>query len=936
MLGPIEVTQDGGRPRPISSPNQRIVLATLALEPGRTVSTDALMDAIWSDDVPDSGLQTLRSYVSRLRAELGKALVSTSGGYSLTIDPLDTDAGRFEALIEAAPGQHPERAVEIFTAALDLWRGEPLANTGDGLAMSAHRRRLEGLHAHAVEQLALAHVMVGRPESAVAPMEQLTTAEPVREQAWAVLARAHIGAGRPTDAVRAVAAARVALSEAGLEPSPLLLQVEADAFAGTSAPGGDQSPARTVATATSSLVGREQDLAHVVELLDEARIVTLLGPGGVGKTRLSHAVVDERIDNHRQGVRMVELGSIVTGAAVALAVVDGLGLSAEGHSAMDALSSAGSLDMLVVLDNCEHVIEEVALVVDAMVRGGPAVRVLTTSRERIGVDGEHAHPVRPLDAVGDNPPGRELFIQRARAAAPDVEITIADRSTIDRIVRRVDGLPLAIEMAAAQLTSMGLDELAELLEHHLGTLRSTKRTGDARHRTLGAVIEWSEALLAAGEKEVLAQMSVFADAVGRYDIDAVLGSSQASRSAASLADRSLLVVDRTMPTTRYRMLETVKHHASARLEDGQNLAARHANHFASVLEDIDSDLRSTREPLAVDRLSATTREIRRSMRWAIDNDLALGARIVADHHLAAHNQLLDQPLAWADYILPRLEGTEPRYDGVLAAAAERAVNAGNLEEAESLARRACSVENPRPSSLELLGDIQLYLGDFDDAIATSARLVEIAEETDEHATVTGRVNLALANHYAGNDDEATRWLMDASAFGPSPRGWMEYTCGEVNLTTDPAAAIEHLRTAIELADSIKNRFLGGVARVSIASVLAVDGEEADAIEAFRSIVSRWREQGARTHLLPTLRHLVVLLARVGRMSAAAELLGAVSRDNLRDSYGEEAERVAAAAERIGTALGSDRFEELVSIGTNRGLDEAADAALVALASTPAR
>ena len=314
--------------------------------------------------------------------------------------------------------------------------------------------------------------------------------------------------------------------------------------------------------------------------------MTLVGTGGVGKTRLAIETARAAASRRSLGARLVELVEIRDTAGVADAVAAALGLTTEGEAPIEALDRAGALDALLVLDNAEHVLDAAADVVARAVGRGAALRVLATSRERLGVDGEHVRPVAPLATDTAGAPARRLLVERAAAIAPNLTVEIDDE-LVAGVVTRLDGLPLAIEMAAAQLSTMSLTELDAELGRSLGALRTPHRHAPARHQTLGAVLEWSEARLEDDERATLAELAVFAGSFTAEDAVAVLGRPEVAHTLRSLVDRSLVTIDRTGPGTRYALLQTVREFASERLAGSvraPDLAARHAERYLAIAE----------------------------------------------------------------------------------------------------------------------------------------------------------------------------------------------------------------------------------------------------------------------------------------------------------------------------------------------------------------
>ena len=945
VLGPVGVGEAAGAAcPPLGSRSQRLILAVLAARAGETVSADVLVDALWGDDPPRTADHTLRTYVSRLRSVLGDALTIAPAGYTLVAGRDQLDAARFELLLgEANATTDPLTAVRRLDEALGLWAGPAFGELADVAALRGAALRLEELRLAAFEARAGARLRAGDPASAAAAAEELVAGHPLREGAWAVLVEALAATGRARDALHAYQRAADALAEAGLVPSQQLRAAEAAALRSSGPPVPEP---RRIPVPAGSLIGRDADLAQLDDLLERSRVVTLCGPGGVGKSRLALAVAERVAGRHRFGARLVTLAPLDDPAALAGAIVDALGLSVEEGSPDSALAQAGTLDLLVVLDNCEHLVAEAARAVETIVTGGGSARVLATSRERLGVDGEHVWTVTPLALEGDESGGegsaaRALFVERARAARPDLVLTETELAAADRIIRRLDGLPLAIEMAAARAATLPLPELAARLDD-LSELTSPRRGVEPRHRTLAAVVEWSEALLDEADRAFLADLSIFAGPVEAADVAAVTGRSDPLPALCRLAERSLLMADVSGPTGRFGMLDTIRAHAHRRLAaTGQAavLARRHAEHFTAAATTADAGLRGRDEATAAARFEAMTDDLRAAHRWARAADPALAGRLSASVHLFARSRLRDEPLAWAvELITDPTAGTA--HPMALTSGAQRAYLAGDLAGALDLAQRAvdaaaATAPTDRLFAFDILSDVLLSAGRLEESAAAARRIVIAAEEAgDTHGTVVGYVNQAIAAAYGGRfPDAETLWrqVSDVGPASPSDEGWVAYTEGEVVLDRDPARALAALDRAITLADSVGNRFLGGVARVSACSLRARAGDPAGAREAFAGVVEYWRRRGSRLQQLTTLRNLVVLLEREGSSGEAAVLLGAVDANATASPYGDEAVRLDELRKRLVGVLGAPEVERRLAAGSRWTVDEAALAALEWLA-----
>ncbi len=939
VLGPLLVESSDGHAITPGSPNQRTVLAVLLAHQGRSVSADALIDALWGDDPPPSAQRSLRTYVSRLRRVIGNRLDGHANAYALRLADADRlDADEFERLATTAADLAPGAAAGALSGALSLWRGRAYADVEDVEAVAAEARRLDELRSSTREAHARALLGAGRPGEAVAVSEALVAEHPLREHAWETLVDALAADGRQADALRAYQRAAEHLADAGLQPSATLRAAERRVLdEAPPASAAVREPDRMPAAPLSSLVGREADLAGVRGLLDRARVVTLHGPGGVGKTRLAQEIAVERAERHRLGVRMVELARLTDPDSVRVAVAAALGLALPSGSAREALARAGVLDVLVVLDNCEHVIDAVAEVVEFLIAAGDPLRVLATSRERIGVAGEHSWPVTPLDAGDGASAGVRLFMERVAALDPSRPFSAEDRQAIARVVRSVDGLPLAIEMAAARAGSMSFPELAAVLSERTDILRSARRLDDPRHRTLSSVIEWSEALLDDEERQALHDLSVFAGPVGRTSIDAVLGRPGAADTVGDLSDRSLVVVGRAGDTTTYDMLGTVRRHGRERLAASprhQLVRRRHAEHFAEVVARADVGLRGPAELEASTTLDRGFDELCAAHEWAREQAPALARSLSAGLHVYAVSRIRDEVHRWALALEPQLDDSDHSVV-VLATLAFAANNAGMLDWAEVAGQRSLEIAGDRPVArfpLETLADTAVYQGDLARGLELARRLLDAAERApDTHHIAIGHSSVSLALSYSGRHEEAMASLadVDTSAMSPSDTAWVEYSRGEVLLDRDPANALDHLGRAIELADGVGERFVAGVARVSSVSLLARVGEPERALPAFADIVEHWHRRGVQTHQLTTLRNLVVLFDRVGAHTAAVELLGAVTDSGGAPSFGEEAERLAMAADHARRALGAD-YDRAYARGSQRDVDAAALAAIEAI------
>ncbi|TDU06103.1 putative ATPase [Streptomyces sp. 846.5] len=657
LLGPFQVTDPAGDPVEIVGARMRVLLTALALEAGRSVSAAALTEALWPDGAtPANPANALQALVSRLRAVLGRELVvAAPQGYRLALDPAQVDAHRFEQLLRTHP------SAEQLAAALDLWRGPALADV-PGFEDTA--ARLESLRANAREDLFEARIAEGRGAEVVAELDALSAAAPLRDRPRALLMRALHQAGRSADALTIYEQGRALLAdELGADPSPLLRAAhQAILTDGTptplSVPPTPTLTAPRLPAQLTSFLGRDSDLASVAEALRHTRLVTLTGPGGAGKTRLSLEVAAR----HHAPVRLVELAPVADPGDLPSALLAALQLressgtqrpSARAHPLGETVDrivdSLGVRDLLIVLDNCEHLVAAAADLSARLLAGCPGLRILATSREPLGITGEQQYPVLPLGFPADpqqDPgltvdralafPAVRLFQERAAAVRPGFRPTTADLPPVLAICRALDGQPLALELAAARISSLSPAQISERLARRFQLLTGGSRTALPRHRTLRAVVDWSWDLLEKPERSLLARMSVFSGGAELETVEQVcasdeLSSGQIMDALASLVDKSLVV---HASSGRYRLLETIKVYAAERLAEDAGAAAAtrtaHAAHFTALAETGEPHLYGPGQIRWLARFLAEHENLISALRWAVEQrDADTAVRLVA-------------------------------------------------------------------------------------------------------------------------------------------------------------------------------------------------------------------------------------------------------------------------------------------------------------------
>ncbi|MDI6100090.1 BTAD domain-containing putative transcriptional regulator [Actinoplanes sp. NEAU-A12] len=705
ILGPLRAHRPDGTPIPPGGPRQRALLAMLLLDAGRPAGIDRLIDGLYGDEPPAGAGNALQSQVSRLRQELPVEL--DPAGYRLAVPRDEVDAHRFADL--AAAGRRalaaadPAGAIPPLREAVALWRGEPLADVRDAPFAHAHVSRLTELHLGAVEDLYEAEAATGAPvPHAVAGLRDLIAAHPLRERLRALLMRTLAAAGRPAEALAAYEDARRTLAEElGADPSPELAALHTTLLRRPAAipaqfvPGPAQSmpdpvqsgagPVRAargpvrhgVPSQLTSFVGRDDELPRVAAALRTRRLVTLHGPGGAGKTRLAAEIAAR----HSGDVHFVELAAagpddVPRAVLVALGLRDVV-LNSPAAPAT-AFAPPGVLDRLVtalaerrlllVLDNCEHVVAAAADLAARLLAGAPGLRILATSREPLAITGEALCPVGGLPEA----PAVQLFADRAADVVRGFAVTTENAAVVHRLCRTLDGLPLAVELAAARMHALPVTEIAARLDDRFRLLSHGSRTAESRHRTLRAVVAWSWDLLTEPERVLARRFTVFAggatlDAVERicaFDTDEEVrgfgafhtGETVPRAGASDTADRGGSVSDtasrgggsRSVTVEvlaglvgkslierdgdRYRMLETIRAYSAERLaESGERdrLWRAHAEHFLEFAARADARLRTADQLTWLDRLDAERDNLHAALRRTAEHTPSTALRLVS-------------------------------------------------------------------------------------------------------------------------------------------------------------------------------------------------------------------------------------------------------------------------------------------------------------------
>ena len=887
----------------------RGLIARLALAGGQPVSTGALAGAVWDYALPAEVANALQTLVSRARRALGGAATveQSAAGYRLAVTPDDVDALLFERLV--AEGAVAE--------ALALWRGPALADAGDFAGPFA--RRLEELRLDATVTFLTRELDAGGAAARVGELEALVAEHPLHEKLAGLLMRALAATGRQADALAAYEALRTRLAEElGIDPGPearaVHLEVLRGEIAAAAAPAGR---ARTNLRAQlTSFVGRQDEVQRVRKSLDSYRLVTLVGPGGAGKTRLATEVAAGVRDNaaggaqdgtwpddmSSDGIWIIELASVTDAADVAQAVLGSIGLresrllpdGQQRITSRDArarlLEGLADTRALLVLDNCEHLIDACAHLADALLARCPRLRIVATSREPLGITGESLFVVPPL---GEDPAVR-LFADRAAAVSPEFTLDGETRPLVIDIVRRLDGLPLAIELAAARLRTLPLAEISRRLTDRFRLLTGGSRTALPRHRTLRAVVEWSWELLSPAERLLAERFSVFpagatptAVAIvcggtvraGSGCADGEFAAGEADELLSSLVDKSLL--QPLADGTRLRMLETIREYGAEKLagrgEVGE-LRHRHAAHYTALMRDA-APMLLTRDQLNwLTPLRADRDNILAALHYWCDTDDAGNALSLAIS-LSVMALLLGNDTDMAEWVGEALAVPGEADAGLRTIAEALHVVTSVMDPADggtaagavadgAVADGAGAAYPGLTERLDAL-DIERY------PVAGLLRPVYAVFLKDD-----GRVRVYLDQSRAGRDEwlVAAAWLMTA--------GMAE---NHGNLGEMRIAAAE----AVDRFHALGERWGLSMALRTIGNIQVFDGDLDGAVAAFTEASRLLAELGHREDLSSVQLRLAEIAARRGDLAKAREL-SAAARSTV-ESEGSPMDRGMAAA-----------------------------------------
>ena len=946
-----------GELRPLGGPKAQQLLSVLVAHRQHPVSADRLVEALWADGPPKSAAATVQSQVSRLRAALPAdfSIVLDPGGYRLETPDDGVDALRFEALTARGRTLGARKSVPVLESALALWRGPAFGRCADLAEVHSEAVRLDELRLVATDAWAEARIETGDLAPMVGELEALVDLHPLRECYWRLLMLALYRTGRQGEALRRADEFRKLLArDLGLDVSPAVQELEARILADDpTLRAPDRSRERTLARpvapqlmGVTSFVGRDPDVAELSDALRGQPLMTVTGPGGVGKTRLAMRVAGRSLDAFDDGVTVVELAPLSNPSGVAPAIAQALEIQQRQYQTIESTieEHLAATNHLLVLDNCEHLTDTIAPLVDRLRSSCPRLRILATSREPLGLAGEYVEVLAPLtlpppDAVTAaevrNSTAVELFVSRAGAATRGFTLTDDNAAVVAEICRRLDGLPLAVELAAARTRSMGIDALAERLRQRTELLGQTQRGADGRQRTLHHLVEWSHDLLDDTEQRVFEQLAVFA---GGFDLSAaeavcsVDGPATATLGTlAGLVEKSMVVfVDPGPP--RYRLLEPLREFGLDRLRERGALAGvedRHLTWFVDLAERGAVGLDTVDEgswSVALDRDFENMRAAHVTALARRDADRAL--RLVGSLAEFAFRRVRYEVESWADAAaaLPEAAG-HPERPTALAVSAYGCFVRGDMDRAIELALEALDgVQlSERGLAERVLGNSYFYMERIDEGVAWMDRMRESARLAGAKARIAhGLYMRSVADTSMGDAIRGAVRAGEAKAAAeqvgsPTAYAQADYALGLAIEGTDPDEALSRLERASAVAAAAGNRWIEAFALTEVHWLRAKHGDRLAALRGYADVVDLWYRGGDWANQRLSLRRVMGILIDLGALEAAAVLHGSLTAAGAAHALPfvpADADRLAKSVVQLRSSLGPAAFADAVRRGAS--------------------
>ncbi len=707
-------------------------------------------------------------------------------------------------------------------------------------------------------------------------------------------------------------------------------------------------------TAIQPLIGRDTLMEVLLKALGTHRLITLVGPGGVGKTALGLELARRAAADYSDGVHLVELVSVVDEEATSAALATAIDVNLRRSSSIDdaIAEMLRPRHSLLLLDNCEHLVEPVAALVSRILREAPSVSVVATSREPLAVAGEQVWSVEPLSTTADNDPRSDdalpddvlaipavaLFATRARAADPTFVVDEATAPVIVEICRRLDGIPLAIELAAARARSLGVAEIAHRLDERFGLLKAMRRGRDPRHRTMRDAISWSYDLLEPDEQELFVALSIFAGSFDLRSAEAMYPSGEALDLLTRLTERSMLSVrPEAGGATRYELLETLREYGRTRLDDDRaaELFTEHAVHFAAEAVVVAADLGSAREASAMARTESSFADLRSAQHFALEiGDRDHAFVLIGSLREFAMRAMRYEVFAWADAACRVFGASDHPLTPLLTGM--RAYGAwvrGEFALASALAEESRSLEavlSVAPTGLpeRVLANVLYMMNRGDLGNVEAQRQLELAEASGDtsrlvHACFMGSVALSSEGEYDAAHVLVARARAEAQKT-MSPTDLASAGVAEAFASRDDSDALDAFVRADEIARTAGNRWMSAFARTEASGLLIARGQIDQGCAGLAEMIALWYRAGEWSQQWHTLSRCVIALDRIGKLELATEVLSSIDKHASLGVAPMSAilqDVVFATRERIAHELGEVRAEELRLIGATCPIEE---------------
>jgi predicted ATPase/DNA-binding SARP family transcriptional activator len=715
VLGPVELADGTSMVR--LAPAERTLLAALACRLGERVAVDVLENALWPGQRPPSARKTLQGHVMRLRRALGSsAIVERTGGYRLDPECIDVDASRIPELVaqasEAIRAGRPAEAIAFLREASAMFRGDPYADVPDTALPTGEVQRLDELRSAVAEEIFEAELARGNGQRCISDIEAFVERHPFRERAWAQLMLALYQAGRAADALAAYGRARVMLAaELGLEPGPALQAVQQSILTHDSRLLRDTpirvslSPSNLPA-ALNPIVGRARELAELARLCEDDRLVTVTGIGGIGKTRLAVELAARTIGRYEHGPYFIDLVPIGDADLIPAAVAAVMGVDVGAHDdAMERVRSAiADESVVLIVDNCEHLLPGISELIARLLASSPRLRVVATSRQPLELAGERVWPLDSLvvppsttsiEHVRSSESGA-LFLARLPMNVATRALSIDDIAAVANVCRRLEGMPLALELAAARSRTLSLPELADRLEHSIGELALPGRGASPRHRSMRATLDWGSQLLSPPAQAALRAMNVFAGGCELPAFGAVCrddGGPPVDELIDELVRTSFVTVDFATEPARYRLLEPIRQYAGELLHTAGDYQARRKRHlrFYSDLAGALAERERETGRVPLEPLLRELGNLRAALDWAAEDSGSAdaGLRLASDmYHVWTGGFHHSEGIAHIARLLGSGGGTPAARSAAARCAAIVAGQMGDTERAVALCEQA--------------------------------------------------------------------------------------------------------------------------------------------------------------------------------------------------------------------------------------------------------